>query len=171
MAVYMAIYSHLQYAILAWGDVSETSLRKLNVLHRRAVRLMTLHGPLNEFMSYDTEQPDNFIKNDELFKSCSLLKLSDIYKLELSKIMYKASNDMLPSTYSSIFRPLSSREAPITRAASRNEFYQSIASTIESQRRLCYAGPILWNTIDADLKKYSFHTFRKKYKSKILTNY
>ena len=168
---YAHIYSHLQYAILAWGDVSETSLRKLNVLHRRAVRLMTLHGPLNEFMSYDTEQPDNFIKNDELFKSCSLLKLSDIYKLELSKIMYKASNDMLPSTYSSIFRPLSSREAPITRAASRNEFYQSIASTIESQRRLCYAGPILWNTIDADLKKYSFHTFRKKYKSKILTNY
>ncbi len=168
---YAHIYSHLKYAILAWGGVSETSLKKLNVLHRRAVRLMTLHGPLYEFMSYDTEQPDNFIKNDELFKSCSLLKLSDIYKLELSKLMYKASNNLLPSTYDNILMSLSSREAPLTRAAARNEFYQPIASTIESQRRLCYAGPILWKNIDSNLKKYSFDTFRKKYKSQIIANY
>ena len=168
---YAHIYSHLKYAILAWGGVSESSLSKLNVLHRRAVRLMTLHGPLRQFMFYDIEQPENFIKNDELFKSCSLLKLNDVYKLELSKLMFKASNCMLPTTYDDIFTPLSSREAPVTRAASRNEFYEPISSTVESERRLCYAGPRLWKNIDPDMKKYSFYTFRKKYKSKILASY
>ena len=107
---------------------------------------------------------------DESCISCVAVFCED-YFIKILLFGSILSNDMLLSTYNSIFRPLSSREAPITRAASRNEFYQSIASTIVSQRRLCYAGPILWNTIDADLKKYSFHTFRKKYKSKILTNY
>jgi len=41
---YGHIYSHLQYAILAWGGVNESSLHKLNVLHRRAVRLLSLHA-------------------------------------------------------------------------------------------------------------------------------
>ena len=168
---YAHIYSHLKYAILAWGGVSESSLSKLNVLHRRAVRLMTLHGPLRQFMFYDIEQPENFIKNDELFKSCSILKLNDVYKLELSKLMFKASNCMLPTTYDDILTPLSSREAPVTRAASRNEFYQPISSTAESERRLSYAGPRLWNNIDPAIKKYSFYTFTKKYKSQILASY
>ena len=132
---------------------------------------MTLHGPLNEFMSYDTDLPNNFIKNDELFKSCALLKLNDIYKLELSKLMYKASNGMLPTTYNNILTPLSAREAPVTRAASRNEFYQPIASTIESERRLCYAGPKLWKFVDPNMKQHSFYTFRKKYKAQLLANY
>ena len=43
---YAHVYSHLQYAILAWGSVNKTTLNKLNVLHRHVVRLMTLHGPL-----------------------------------------------------------------------------------------------------------------------------
>ncbi len=168
---YGHIYSHLKYAILAWGGISKTSLHKLNVLHRRAVRLMTLHGPLYQFMSYDADHPENFIKNDELFKSCSLLKLEDIYKLELSKLMFKASNSMLPTTYDSILTPLSSREAPLTRAASRNEFYQPIAPTVESKRRLRYAGPAVWKNIDPNIKKYSFQTFRKKLKAQIITSY
>ena len=132
---------------------------------------MTLHGPLYQFMSYDAENPENFIKNDELFKSCSLLKLEDIYKLELSKLMFKASNSMLPSTYDSILTLLSSREAPLTRAASRKEFYQPIATTVESKRRLRFAGPALWKNIDPDLKKCSFYTFRKKFTSQILASY
>ena len=149
----------MKYAILAWGGVSESSLSKLNVLHRRAVRLMTLHGPLYQFMAYDPEQPDNFIKNDELFKSCSLLKLNDIYELELAKLMFKASNYMLPLTYNDILVPLTSRAAPTTRAASRNKFYQHIAPSTESERRLCYAGPKLWKNVGPDLKKCSFYMF------------
>ena len=122
-------------------------------------------------MSYDPEEPENFIKNDELFKSCSVLKISDIYELELAKLMYKASNHMLPRSYDDILKPLSSRQAPITRAASRNEFYQSLASTVQSERKISFAGPNLWKSISPELKSYSFKSFKKMYKKSILERY
>ena len=166
---YGHIYSHLKYGILAWGSQPDASLKKLNVLHRRAVRLMTMHGPLSKFLSYDPDDPNNFIKNNEIFKSCSLLSISEIYELELAKIMHRATNNKLPSTYNSILMSLSSRNAPITRAASRHEFYEFRSTTIESTRRLCFAGPKLWNKIDPLIKRCSFHSFKKKYKLAILS--
>ena len=81
------------------------------------------------------------------------------------------SNYMLPLTYNDILVPLTSRAAPTTRAASRNKFYQHIAPSTESERRLCYAGPKLWKNVDPDLKKCSFYMFKKRYKSQILDGY
>ena len=66
---YAHVYSHLQYAILAWGSTNKTTLNKLNVLHRRVVRLLTLHGPLQNFFKYNEEEIHGNIKNIELFKS------------------------------------------------------------------------------------------------------
>ena len=36
------VYSKIQYAILAWGGVSESALHKLNILHNNIIRIMTL---------------------------------------------------------------------------------------------------------------------------------
>ena len=66
------VYSHLQYAIGAWGGVGKTSLRRLNVLH-------------NKIMSYTSFRS----KLDPLYKYLNLLKVDDIYKLEIGKIMHE----------------------------------------------------------------------------------
>jgi len=38
------VYSHLQYAIGAWGSVGKTSLRQLHVLHNKMIRAMTCNS-------------------------------------------------------------------------------------------------------------------------------
>ena len=43
------IYFHLQYSILAWHNTLKQNLKKLESLHCKSVRLMTLHGPLQDF--------------------------------------------------------------------------------------------------------------------------
>ena len=66
------VYSHLQFAIGAWGGVGITTLNQLNVLHNKIIRAMTCS-------SFRT-------KITPLYK-LNLLKLDDIYSLELGKIM------------------------------------------------------------------------------------
>jgi len=46
------VYSHLQYAIGAWGGVGKTSLRRLNVLHNKILRAMTYsYHPLYKYLN------------------------------------------------------------------------------------------------------------------------
>ena len=86
-------YSFLQYAILAWGSASETNLSRINILHNRLLRLMSLHGPLNDFE----------LNINELYANLRLLKFKDIYKLETAKFMHRSVNGNLPSSFDSYF--------------------------------------------------------------------
>ena len=65
------VYSHPQFAIGAWGGVRTTTLNQLNVLHNKIIRAMT-------YSSFRT-------KITPLYKKLNLLKLDDIYSLELGK--------------------------------------------------------------------------------------
>ena len=153
---YAHVYSHLQYAILAWGSANQSALKKLNVLHRRAVRLMTLHGPLKNFFKYNPEDSHGNFKNLELFKSCEILKIEDIYKLEMAKLMRKASTNSLPSALNQVFlRPRYPRQ---------KQFLLPLANSKCGEKSLKYAGPKLWESLDPLLKdsSLSHSTFAKK---------
>ena len=65
------VYFHLQYAVLAWGLTTHKNLKRLKILHRRLIRLMSLHGPLRDF---------NFSAN-KMFKTFNLLKFHNITTL------------------------------------------------------------------------------------------
>ena len=162
---YAHVYSHLQYAILAWGAVNKTTLNKLNVLHRRVVRLMTLHGPLKNLFKYDPDNSQGNIKNLELFKSCEILTIDDIYKLELAKFMHKASTNSLPSALNNIFiRSRFPRQRLFLLPCVKSKF---------GERSLKYAGPKLWESLEPHLKEthVSYTTFSKKYKKFLLEQY
>ena len=76
---YGLIYQRLQYCISCWGGVAPTNLKKLAVLQKRAVRIIT--GSHWQTAS------------SPLFKTLGLLKLNEIYKLQLAKKMYRINND------------------------------------------------------------------------------
>lgn len=162
---YAHVYSYLQYAILAWGSASKSVLSKLNVLHRRVVRLMTLHGPLKNFFAYNAEDDLGNIKNLELFKSCDILTIQDIYTLELAKFMYKASKNLLPPALNAIFlRPRYPRQ---------RQFLMPLARTRFGERSLKHAGPKLWESLEPNLKdaNLSYSTFSQKLKEHLLNEY
>ena len=68
---YSLIYSHIIYAIEAWGSICKTELDKILILQKRAMRLMT----------YNDTYPTVFgplISSDPIFIVLETLKVSDI---------------------------------------------------------------------------------------------
>ena len=76
---YSLVYSYLQYCILVWGSTCPTNLRRLVLLQKRTVRIISKKG-------FDAH-------TNLLFKSLMILKLEDIYSLHLGKFMFSLKNN------------------------------------------------------------------------------
>ena len=76
------IHPYLLYCNVVWGGASLTALNKLSVLQKRAIRAIT-------YSSYRAP-------SSPLFKQLRILKLYDIYKLQIYMFMYKAKYSLLP---------------------------------------------------------------------------
>ena len=72
------ILSHLNYCILVWGHKN----KRLFKLQKKAVRIINCA----KYISH----------TDKLFKSCNLLKLDDIFKVQLMKFLHNFYNNNLP---------------------------------------------------------------------------
>ena len=70
---YSVVYSYLQYCILVWGSTYPTHLRRLVLLQKRIIRIISKR-------SFDAH-------TNPLFKSLMILKIEDIYSLHLGKFM------------------------------------------------------------------------------------
>ena len=126
---------------------------------------MTLHGPLKNFFKYNEEDIHGNIKSLELFKSCEILTIPDIYKLELAKFMHRASKYSLPHSLNEIFlRPRHPRHQHFLVPLVRSKF---------GERSLKYAGPKLWESLEPQLKdeNLSYKSFSKEYKRFLLKQY
>lgn len=72
------ILPHLTYCILIWGS----STKRLFKIQKKAVRIISNSAYLSH--------------TDPLFKELEILKLNDLYTLNILKFLYKLKNDMLP---------------------------------------------------------------------------
>ena len=79
---YSFIYPYLQYCIVAWGSASPSTLLPLKRKQKRAIRVIS--G--SEFYAH----------TQELFKNLKMLKLEDIYKLEVVKFVSSQLNTENP---------------------------------------------------------------------------
>ena len=75
IAVYNSIvYSYIQYSIINWGRAYSTALQPLHILHKKILRIMN-------FSDFTTPSTPLFFK-------CNILKIPDIYTLELAKLIH-----------------------------------------------------------------------------------
>ena len=79
---YTLIDSHITYVIQAWGN---GNTRKLDILQKRALRIINNKG----YRSH----------TDPIFKSEKILKVSDVYNLQVSLFMYDFHHDLLPKSF------------------------------------------------------------------------
>jgi len=107
-----------------------TSLRRLNVLHNKIIRAMTY----SSFRS----------KLDPLYKYLNLLKVVDIYKLEIGKIMHKMHAGNPPDNFKQLFTPLNQIHSYATRSATRGAFFWQAAGNKYGKRSLKHLGPKIW---------------------------
>ena len=83
------IASHLQYCTLLWANSYVTHIRKLQLLQKKAIRIITS----SHYIAH----------TDPLFAMTKLLKLEDLYKYQLGIFMHKVTHSQLPQNMSSMF--------------------------------------------------------------------
>ena len=83
------IASHLQYCTLLWANSRVTNIRKLQLLQKKAIRIITS----SHYIAH----------TDPLFSTTKLLKLDDLYKYKLGIFMHKVTHCQLPQNMSSMF--------------------------------------------------------------------
>ena len=88
---YSLVYPHLLYAIEVWGSADDIHLNKLLILQKKIVRLMTFS---------DNRQIDfSFIPSDPLFLKMEIIKIHDVFKLMISKFIFKCLNKTTPVNF------------------------------------------------------------------------
>ena len=85
------IHPHLIYGLYLWGF----SPTRLTVLQKKAVRILSLRP----YVSHSTP----------LFKNLKILKIKDQYSIQLYKLYYKNTNNLLPHYFNS-FTPYYNNE-------------------------------------------------------------
>src|SRR5688572_18913713 len=123
------IYPYLNYCNFVWTSTYDTHLLKLNILQKKAIRIIT-KSPINTH-------------TDPLYLQLNLLKISQIKFLQTSIFMYQYDNNLLPQAFSAYFKP-----NLLDRAIRNKRVYISIfARTNTRQFSIKYQGPLIWNSI------------------------
>ena len=105
-----------------------------------------------------------------LFHKLQLLKLEDIYKLEICKEMHRIQTNST-NQLSKLFKFNSSIHNHTTRNSSKNNFFMKRTATEKGKQSLTFIGPLLWQKVPSDIKKLGFFSFKCKYKSHLLDAY
>lgn len=156
---YVFFHSHLLYGILGWGSASKTTLKPIQILQNKVLRLMN-----------KTTWKDH-TENNVLYQKFELLKVDDIYRLELGKFMYLYQTKALPKVFETYFLDLTQAHNHNTRAKSNNNYFLPSIKTNSGKNSIRFHGVQLWNKLPVTLKHYSFHCFKKAYAEMLLKQY
>ena len=148
MLYYSLIYSRIQYGISAWGTANKTKLNPLRVRLNNILRIIV--------------RKDSRTPTLVLYKQLSFLKLDDIYKLELAKIMYLLQHNRLPRILHNCFTKIQTIHSHNTRQLLNNVYFLPRVNKQFAQNLLSYRGTKLWTTIDNDIKSLDWSPFKKK---------
>ena len=143
MSVYYSlVYSHLQYAIICWGNSSKTVKHKLQVKQNRIIKTLC-----NKFGTKTRLKP--------LYEQLQVLNIDEIYKLEVVKFMAKVNLNKLPifcSNQSTIFKTLSSIHMCLTQSVSSKSFYVQRTSLVKTNQSLKISGVKIWNSLPGHIQ-------------------
>ena len=119
------------------GNTNPTYLTKLQHLQNKAVRIVT-NSKLRVSIS-----PHCFILR--------ILKLPELYKLEIAKLMHQHRKQNLLHCFSEFFKPLSSVHERSTTSKSENKLYLLKFSTSRCQKSFKYHGTKMCNSISCSV--------------------
>ena len=138
---YSLIHSYLNYNICCYAGTYDTHLNRLFILQKRAIRIIN--------------SAPRLAHTNHLFYSSGILKIHDLYKLNVALIMYEhrhLGQYERSHSYDTRFRA---------------NLLPNRSRLTVSQNSISVVGPNLWNTIPTDIQNIpsrdSFKYFYKKY--------
>ena len=124
------ILPYINYCCLVWGFTFPTYLQKIELLQKRAVRII--------------DNQHRLAHADPIFQKLKLLKVQDIAKQQLIILMHKSLTPNMPADIHSLFV----RVAPnILRTRRRQHFLEPFTEKLYRTRVCTWIGPRLWNSI------------------------
>ena len=135
------IYPFLIYGIIVWGNTYPSTMQPLFVLQKKAMRIIT-------FSEYN-EHSSPYI----------------------ASFMYKFHHRLLPSAFDNFFTPIDRIHNYNTRLASKQSYYLPKARTNYGLFNIRFQGTKIWNSMDENIKLFSFSKSKNKLKSDILHKY
>ena len=147
----------MKYGILCWGRASKTALCPITVLFNRAIRCI-------HFCNYRDSVTHLLAEN-------KLLRIEDIFKLELGKFMFNFNKDSLPNNFNSYFKKTNTVHNYNTRLA-KNNYFLPRKNKKRGQRSLSFLGCKLWSEIPDNLKNCpTILNFKYNYQKILLGKY
>ena len=132
LQVYYAIfYSHVLYGCNIWGLTTEENLRKIEVLRKKSVCIMTFS--------------DFHCHTNPIFLELKLLKVREIIKSQQLKLSYEFYKNQLP-TIQNLFQLVKDIHTYETKSATRHLLHIPQIHTTSYGKSLKYHCPTLWNT-------------------------
>ena len=115
---YSLVYFKLHYGIIAWPvwrTANKTSLHNLSIIVNKIIRSIAYNS--------------KFRKISKVHKQQSLLKIPEIYELDLGKLMYKIHNGFVPTAVEEEFIASTSVYNHNTRLQKKGNYYLQCAKT------------------------------------------
>ena len=160
ICLYNSLFSSfLNYGIIVWGLTFESYLTPLYLLQKKILRCINFQSPT--------------APSTPLLHSLKILKLEDVFHLNLLIFVYKAINKISPIFFHDYFIPDSSVHRIGTRQASRGDLFIFLKrTTLYGLKTIQYFGSKLWNTLPIFIRVAgSAITFRSKLKAFFIDSY
>ena len=140
---------------IAWGKASKTTLKPLQTLMNRAIRIMSF-------------APFGNINLQPLYEILELLSIEQTYSLEVAKFAYRDKNSLFPTKIATYFEFTRRDIVRVTRqsASSTLQFSSNSSLGMKSIRKVMSRA---WEEIPEEIKKSNWlKSFKRMYKSHLI---
>ena len=159
ISVYYAIfYSYLRYGCLTWQFAAKQLIQKIEIIHKKCIRVLNFSHPQDHTLP--------------LFKRFELLKLKDIFQMNIIIFFYKYSKKQLPVSLLEMFSLFNFTHQHETR--SRNLFRLPLTKTTRfGSNSLRNFDAKVWNEFSKNIsdENFSFNKIKSTYRKKCLDKY
>ena len=152
---YSLVYPYLYYGNIIKGATYESNLKRLKILQKRVIRIITKS-------SYD-------VNTAPLFFEHRLLDIDRIHTLQLGLFMYSVNNSISSKAICDMFHKNSEVHSYPTRQC--NAYRPQKCRTNIRKFTIISQGPKLWNSLPDDIKsKTTTNSFKINLKKYLLIN-
>ena len=154
---YVLIQPHILYAITVWGSTCSTYKNRLRTLQNSAIRAIANVRKMQRISP-------NYFK-------CGILKLDDLYRFEIPKLMFQYTKNDHPKPFKHMFKQSSHTHPYNTRSITRKNYNNPPFKTARLQRPFKYQGISIWNNLPLNFKNMSFFQFKKQLQNFLIQQY
>ena len=158
---YSLVYPYLIYAVEVWGSADDKVTDILLLLQKRIVQLLTYSNIRQDNFSFKSSNP--------LFFKEKILKIQDIFKMQLVKFIYNCLNKTCCANFHSWFKLTIFLHSHNTRSKyidldksirTNNLFIPTARTTHYGLKLIKVQGPKIWNSISPAIRNsLPIHTF------------